>query len=275
MFYKEGKLMRIPDLVFKNMGEKPLILRSLSIVKEKLETGSRIKNSGTTIIALHYKDGVLMAGDRRTTFGDVHTDEAIKIEEVQNDTIIGCAGMVSFIQDLKETLLHVITRLENVVETPIYIDGQAAILKSILKANFDFYGWIYAVPILAGYHPKKKQSFVFEFDEAGAMYKKIDYATTGSGGQLAWGVLKDRWKLGLKEKEALELAMRALMLASFDNYSSHPFVSPSTIMVVSKKYGVLSMKEEKSLNMAYSIFREYLERHGKSKELKIFHKGDE
>lgn len=268
--------MRIPDMIRDSLGEKPLILRSLSALKEKLEHVSAIKKSGTTILAMHYKNGIIMAGDRRTTNWHTHTDDAIKVEETDNATAIGCAGTVAFIQDLKETLLHMIAKLENLVERPIYVDGQALVLKNILKANFEYYGaWIYvlgyAVPILAGYHSEEKRGFIFEFDEAGGIYEKSDYATTGSGGQLAWGVLKDRWHKDIEEADAVDLAIRALTLASFDNYSSHPLLVPSTVLVISKKKGIQYLDEARALGMAYTIHREYLERHGKTKELKFFH----
>lgn len=271
--------MLIPEMIRDSLGEKPLILRSLSAFKDKFEHGVSVRKSGTTIIAMHYKDGVVMAGDRRTTNWHTHTDDAIKIEETDNGTAIGCAGTVAFIQDLKETLIHIVTRLENIVERPICVDGQAMILKNIIKANYEHYGaWIYvlgyAVPILAGYHAEEKRGFVFEFDEAGGIYEKSDYATTGSGGQLAWGVLKDRWHKDLEEGDAVDLAIRALTLASFDNYSSHPFLAPSSVMVISKHKGIQYLEEEKALAMAYTIHCEYLERHGKTSELKFF-RGEE
>ena len=271
--------MHIPEMIRDSLGEKPLILKSLSSVKERQEHGVAGKKSGTTILAMHYKDGIVMAGDRRSTDWHMHTDDAIKIEITDNVSAIGCAGTVAFIQDLKETLLHMITKLESLVERPIYIDGQAMILKNILKANFEHYGaWIYvlgyAVPILAGYHAEDKKGFIFEFDEAGGIYEKSDYATTGSGGRLAWGVLKDRWHRDMEEADAVDLAIRALMLASFDNYSSHPLLAPSTVMVISKNKGIQHLEESKALGMAYTIHREYLERHGKENELKFF-RGEE
>ena len=271
--------MRIPEMIRNSLGERPLILGSLSGVKEKQEHSIAGKKSGTTILAMHYKDGIVMAGDRRSTDWHIHTDDAIKVEVTDNGVVIGCAGTVAFIQNLKETLMHIVPKLENIVERPIYVDGQAMILKNILKANFEYYGaWIYvlgyAVPILAGYHAEEKRSFVFEFDEAGGIYEKSDYATTGSGGRLAWGVLKDRWHRDMEEADAVDLAIRALTLASFDNYSSHPLLTPSTVLVISKHKGLQYLAEEKALGMAYTIHREYLKRHGKENELKFF-RGEE
>lgn len=267
--------MLIPEMIRASLGEKSLILRSLSALKEKVEQSSTVKKSGTTIIAMHYKDGVIMAADRRTTDWHIHTDDAVKIEETDNGTAIGCAGTVAFIQDLKETLLHMMGKLENLVEKPIYVDGQAILLKNILKANLEHYGaWIYvlgyAVPILAGYHAEEKRGFVFGFDEAGGIYEKSNYVTTGSGGQLAWGVLADRWHNEIEESDAVDLVIRALTLASFDNYSSHPLLAPSTVLVISKQKGIQYLEEQKALGMAYTIHREYLGRHGKINELKFF-----
>lgn len=260
--------------------EQQFLLRSLACVKKTENHSISVgRKSGTTILAMHFKDGVIIAGDRRQTEWHLHTDDAVKIEETNNLAAIGCAGTIAFIQDLKDTLSHIVLRLENITEMRIFVDGQALILKNILRENFGNFRELtyilgYAVPILVGFNPELQRSMIFEFDEAGGIYEKPYYATTGSGGILARTILEHRWRVDMKEADAVDLAIQAFVAASSDNYSSPPLLAPATVMVISKNKGIQSLGEEQALGMALTHHLEYLKRHRKEKELKFF-KGEE
>ncbi len=233
------------------------------------------RKNGTTILAMHYKDGVVIAGDRRTTDYNTHTDDSIKIEETGNLTAIGFAGTVAFIQEAKEALALLLLRLESLVEIPIFVDGQAKLMKNILKANFDTYTEFmyflqyYGVPILAGVNPESGEGMIFAFDEVGGFYPKSDYATTGSGGPRAEVILDRHWKVGMKEADAVELAVDALVIASADNYTSPPLMAPVTALAISKK-GIRYLGEKKAQQMAFKFLIEELKRKGKTEQLKFF-----
>ena len=249
-------------------------LRSLDGLKKQHVYPGVGRKSGTTILALHYNGGIVMAGDRRTTDYHSHTDDSIKIVETENLSAIGCAGTVSFIQDLIEVHRASLTHLERAIESHLYIDGQAKLLKNILKANFAHFADLlyllgYAVPILGGYHPILEKGMIFEFDEAGGIYERPAYATTGSGGIFARVVLDDRWRKDMKEIEAVELAIRALTRAASDNYSSPPTLAPSTVLSISKN-GVRYLSAKKALGMANRLRLEDLRRIGKEEELSFF-----
>ncbi len=255
-----------------------LKLRSLDGLKKQQTHPVVGRKSGTTILAMHYKDGIVMAGDRRTTDYHTHTDDSVKIVEAGALSAIGCAGTVSFIQDLIEVHRTSLTHLERMIDNHIYVDGQAKLLKNILKANFMHFAELlyllgYAVPILGGYHPILEKGMIFEFDEAGGIYEKRTYATTGSGGIFARVVLDDRWRKDMKEIEAVELAMRALTRAASDNYSSPPTLAPATVLSISKN-GVRHLGAKQALGMANRLHLADLERMGKTDELSFF-RGEE
>lgn len=245
-----------------------------ALLGERVKLGAG-RTTGTTVLAMLYRNGAVIAGDRRATNWHTHEDDYSKIEYIGNDTMIACAGTVSYIQELVETLKWLSEYWEDRIEEKIYVGDLAKLLKNILKANFESLGayiyWLgyYAVPIMAGYDPKKKRGRVFEFDETGGIYEKDYYAVSGSGGRFARIVLEDRWSKNLAEKDAARLAVRAIARASYDIYTSHPALAAASVFSVSSK-GVAPLQESEALTMAWDVYKDDLERHGRQSELDHF-----
>src|SRR3989344_5983871 len=129
----ENMIHSTPD--FKNLFEtKHFALRSLENLKSKVDLAGLaptmhdlIKNrktNGTTVIALKYQDGIVIAGDRRGSYGHIHSDDFIKVQDMGNLTFIACSGTSSYIDDLEKTLISARKYWENIIEETIYIDGQ-------------------------------------------------------------------------------------------------------------------------------------------------------
>jgi len=225
-------------------------------------------------LAMLYKDGAVIAGDRRATSWHTHEDDYIKVEETANNAMIACAGSVPYIQELVKNLQLWIEMLEREQEAPIYVNDQVGVLSAMLRANFEylqvliyFLGY-YAVPIMAGYDVKNCGR-VYGFDEAGGVERDRNFVTAGSGGDFAKLILMDSWRQNMEEQEAVRLAMRAIMRASYDIYTSHPALAPATINSISAD-GIRCLEESKALALAGEIHREDLERFGKTEHLKYF-----
>ena len=274
----------VPD--FKNLIDpKYFSLRSLENLKSKVEMAGLapamhdfVKNrrtNGTTVLALKYQDGIVIAGDRRGSYGHVHVDEFIKVQDMGNLTLIACSGTSSYIDDLEKTLISLRKQWEDLAEIPIYIDGQADLLQAVLKENFERLNVLmyvlgyYAVPILAGYDPFQKRGRLFEYDETGGKYEKKDYVVSGSGGLLAEVVLDDRWEEGLTETDAVLLAVRAVLRASRDNYTSPATLAPITVYSVSKT-GKRVLPEKKALRLAWSLHLKDKKRRGEKVQADFF-----
>ena|SRR3989338_10795655 len=232
---------------------------------QKLET--TLRKSGTTILAMRYRGGVLMAGDKRMTDMHYHEDDYLKIHSTGNKAFIGCAGVVACIQRLIEVLIYNCEILEKKVETPIYVDGQSQLLKTILQGQFAEMGpWMYAldyigIPILCGFDPNRNKGRIFSYDEAGGIYERDDYATMGSGSILARTVLDSDWDCRLSEEEACRLAILCMMRASRDNFTAPPTMAPVTIRTASaKKTG--SVDDADALAIAKKIYQNDLRRKG-------------
>lgn len=225
--------------------------------------------SGTTILAFRYKDGVIVAGDRRMTDNHYHHDDYVKVEDVDNLTLIACAGTVAAVQLLAQTLVSVREQLEEKIRKPIFVDGQAELLKNILIGNFFRNGmamyWLnyIAVPVLGGFDPKMDKGRIFGYDEAGGIYERPDYVAVGSGQVNAETLLDEKWDPKLELENAEELAVRAILRASRDNYTAPPVLAPVTVFHASKG-GVCQMDERKALEVAWDIFYKDAERRGDS-----------
>ncbi len=98
-----------------------------------MEENKRDKAHGTTILALKYDKGVIIAAERRCTAGSmIFSDEYIKIENLGSMSAIAGAGWVSDIQYLVDVLRDdIIPWLEKFWDIEIYIDGQAKLLKHL------------------------------------------------------------------------------------------------------------------------------------------------
>lgn len=273
-----------PD--FKDIsGKQKFALKSLENLKSKVDfsgiapaihefTKNRRIN-GTTVLALKYRDGIVIAGDRRGSAGHLHVDDFVKVQDMGNLSMIACSGTSAYIADLEKTLRSVREYWEDIVGEPIYIDGQAALLQGILQNHFEYLNVLiymlgyYAVPILAGYDPFLKKGRMFEFEENGGMYEKKDYVVSGSGGTLAEIILDDRWEEDLSETDAVLLAVRAIMRASRDNYTSPGTLAPITVYSVSKM-GKRSLPPQKALRLAWGLHIKDKKRRGDKVEQNFF-----
>lgn len=221
-------------------------------------------SSGTTIVAMKFEGGVLMAADRQTSAGYQIWGESTKISEITDYSIWGAAGMVSCIQELRDTFKDTADYFEQMVGKPIYIDGQARILTRILRENFEALSYLQYMfdyvcdPLLIGWDPEKKRGKIFVFESGGATFDKDNpgYAVAGSGGDFAQTILDDRWHTKLTIEEAALLAIRALLIAGQrDIYTSDAIVHPSTVWAITEN-GIQKMPAETALIFASHIAKE-------------------
>lgn len=275
------------DVVDGLLQDKDLVLQPLKQFKDRADAvgfqnllAGRVKatvgkSTGTTVLAMLCKGGAVMAGDRRATSWHTHEDDYIKVEETANSAMIACAGSVPYIQELVKNLKFWIEYWEREQEAPIYVNDQAGILSAILRANFEYLQMLiyflgyYAVPIMAGYDISKNCGRVYEFDEAGGMEADRNFVTAGSGGDFAKLILMDSWRVDMEAKEAAKLAVRAIMRASYDIYTSPPTLAPPTVSMISDS-GILTLTEPQAFALAWDIYLEDLRRLGKKSHLDFF-----
>lgn len=170
----------------------------------------------TTILALRWADGILMAGDRRATAGNVIAHRRVRKVYPADDrsavAISGTAGMALELTKLFQTEIEHYEKIEGV---RLSLDGKANYLARMVRGNLAlaFQGLI-VVPLFCGYDDRAQTGKLYSYDVVGGRYDEQDYATTGSGGNEARAFLKSAWSEGMAGPEAIRVALEALVAAA-------------------------------------------------------------
>jgi proteasome beta subunit len=173
----------------------------------------------TTVLAIKYQEGVVIAGDRRATEGyqiaERRIEKVFKIDEYSAMAIAGAAGPCIEMAKLFQTELEHYEKLEGV---QLSCEGKANKLGQMVKANLPmvFQGLV-VMPLYVGYDMKRTEGRIFKYDLAGGRYEESDYHAIGSGGKDARNTMREHFKKGMAEQEALKLALLALYNAADDD----------------------------------------------------------
>ena len=171
---------------------------------------------GTTVLALRYLDGVLMAGDRQASEGyqvaHRRIEKIFKADDLSGVGIAGAAGPAMEMARLFQTELE---HYEKVEGENLSLDGKANRLGSMIRMNLPMaMQGLIVVPIFAGFDERAGLGRLFKYDVTGGRYEEADYFAQGSGGKDARDSLKKRFKRDMAKDEALRAAVEALIDAS-------------------------------------------------------------
>jgi len=181
--------------------------------------GSMSVPYATTVLAIKYQRGVVIAGDRRATEGfqiaERRIEKVFKIDEYSAMAIAGAAGPCIEMAKLFQVELEHYEKLEGV---QLSCEGKANKLGQMVKANLPmvFQGLV-VMPLYVGYDLKRAEGRIFKYDLAGGRYEESDYHAIGSGGKDARNTMREHFKKGMTEGETLRLALLALYNAADDD----------------------------------------------------------
>jgi proteasome beta subunit len=167
---------------------------------------------GTTVLALAFKDGVLIAGDRRATAGNIISKRDMrKVFPADDWSAVAISGAAGPAMELAKIFATELEHYEKVEGAPLSLDGKANKLAQMVRSNLPMaMQGLVVIPLFAGYDPRHKASTIYEFDPAGGRYEERRFATSGSGGRDARGSLKARFRPGLEADEAFDIVIQAL-----------------------------------------------------------------
>ena len=171
---------------------------------------------GTTVLALRYRDGVIMAGDRQASEGyqvaHRRIEKIFKSDDLSGVGIAGAAGPAMEMARLFQTELE---HYEKVEGDNLSLDGKANKLGQMIRMNLQaaMMG-LAVVPIFAGFDEKVGVGRLFKYDITGGRYEETDYDAQGSGSKDARDSLKKLWKRDMSRDEALQVAIEALIDAA-------------------------------------------------------------
>jgi len=177
---------------------------------------------GTTVLALTYRDGVMIAGDRRATMGNLIAQRDLeKVHPADDHTAVAFAGSVGLALDMVKLYQVELTHFEKIEGIPMTLGAKANRLAGLIRQNLgQAMQGLAVVPLLAGYDlaaPEGRGGRIFGFDVAGGLYEKYDFHADGSGSPYARGALKKLFRTGMDRREAALAALQALWDAADDD----------------------------------------------------------
>lgn len=167
---------------------------------------------GTTVLAVTYDGGVIMAGDRRATAGNIISKRNMrKVFPADDWSAVAISGAAGPAMELAKIFATELEHYEKVEGFPLSLEGKANKLAQMVRGNLGMamQGFV-VVPLFAGYDVRSADSRIYEFDAAGGRYEERRFATTGSGGRDARGSLKARYEEGFDRDHAVDVAIEAL-----------------------------------------------------------------
>ncbi len=168
---------------------------------------------GTTTVGIKGKDFVVLAADKMASMGDLAADLSVqKVHPVSKYIAITTAGMVGDLQILTRFLKARINRMKIEEGEEPHPRRIAVYLGTILNAN-KYFPYLVQL-VLAGY---KDGPYLASIDMAGGVTDTEPITATGSGSPVAYGVLEANFKEGMKEKDAVKLAVKAIEAARIRN----------------------------------------------------------
>lgn len=173
----------------------------------------------TTIIALTFAEGIILAGDRRATVGTRVAHRMMeKVFPADDFSAIGIAGTAGLAMDLVRLFQLELEHYEKIEGSLLSLEGKANRLATLVRSNLPLaMQGIAALPLFGGWDTSRSVGRIFSYDVVGGRYEEHDYHAIGSGAVYATGSLKKLWHGDLGRAEAIEVALHALVDAADDD----------------------------------------------------------
>ena len=222
---------------------------------------------GTTIVALTFADGVVMAGDRRATMGNVIAQRDVqKVFEADSHSVVGIAGTAGIAVELVRLFQVELEHYEKIEGTALSLEGKANRLSTLLRGNLGMaMQGLAVVPMFAGYDLREDRGRIFSYDVTGGRYEEHEYHAVGSGSSFARGSLKKLFHDDASAEESVRIALEALYdAADDDSATSGPDLTRRIFPVVAvvTSAGVDMVSEDSLAESAEAMLTDRMRRPG-------------
>jgi len=173
----------------------------------------------TTIVALATADGIVMAGDRRATMGNIIAQRDIeKVFPADEHSVVGIAGAAGVAVELVRLFQVELEHYEKIEGLPLTLDGKANRLATLLRGNLGMaMQGLAVVPLFAGFDLDRGRGRIFSYDVTGGRYEERDHHAVGSGSMFARGSLKKLYRTGMSTEDGVMASVEALYDAADDD----------------------------------------------------------
>ena len=180
------------------------------------EGPAQLPPHGTTVVALRFAEGVVMAGDRRAVEGYAIADNRMeKVFPADEHSAVGIAGVAGQALELVRLFQTELEHYEKVEGEALSLEGKANRLAQLIRGSFPLVvQGLVVVPVYAGFDLARNQGRIFRYDAIGGRYEETDFNATGSGSRDARASLKKTWRADLPRPAAIEAGVESLLDAS-------------------------------------------------------------
>ena len=185
--------------------------------------GAPVLTHATTIVAALFRGGVMMAGDRRATMGNLIAQRDIeKVFPADEYSLVGFAGTAGIAIELVRLFQVELEHYEKIEGTSLTLDGKSNRLATMIRGNLGAaMQGLAVVPLFAGFDPDaldgERAAKIYSYDVTGGRYPEQYYHAVGSGSVFAKSSLKKLWRPELSEDETLAVVIEALYDAADDD----------------------------------------------------------
>ncbi|MFJ1705080.1 proteasome subunit beta [Kitasatospora sp. NPDC088346] len=174
---------------------------------------------GTTIVSAVFGGGVVIAGDRRATMGNVIAQRDIeKVFPADEYSAVGIAGTAGLAVEMVRLFQLELEHYEKIEGAVLSLEGKANRLTTMIRSNLAMaMQGLAVVPVFAGYDLDLGRGRIFTYDVTGGRSEERGFAATGSGSVFARGSMKKLYRDDLTADQAATLAVQALYDAADDD----------------------------------------------------------
>jgi len=174
---------------------------------------------GTTIVAASFAGGVVLAGDRRATMGNVIAQRDIeKVFPADEHSAVGIAGTAGLAVEMVKLFQLELEHFEKVEGSTLSLEGKANRLSTMIRSNLGMaLQGLAVVPLFAGYDLERGKGRIFSYDVTGGRSEEYGFTAVGSGSVFARGSLKKLHRDELTEQQAASVVLQALYDAADDD----------------------------------------------------------
>lgn len=174
---------------------------------------------GTTVLALRFEGGVVMAGDRRATEGHMVAHKRIrKVFPADHYSAVAIAGVAGLAMDMVKLFQVELEHYEKIEGLRLSLDGKASFLARLVRGQLPMaVQGLVVVPLFAGFDERESNGRVYTYDVVGGRYEETDFGSTGSGSSLAKAYLRTAYQDDMGPDDAVATAVNALVSASSED----------------------------------------------------------
>jgi proteasome beta subunit len=179
---------------------------------------------GTTIVAITFSGGVLIAGDRRATSGNLISHRNMeKVLVTDSYSAVGIAGVAGLALEMVRIYQVELSHYEKIEGVPLSLDGKTNKLAALVRGNLESaMAGLAALPLFVGFDVDAPDPAtagrIVSFDVVGGRYEETaGFHGVGSGSLFARSALKKLWDPDSDKDTAIRNAVEALYDAADDD----------------------------------------------------------